>query len=229
MNKIAIVTVENRTNQKLGGYLEYHNQSFSKYASNNNYDYLFLNECSNNEKVNINDYWCKIYKVLEILKTNKYNYVMWVDSDTIITDYNKSLESFISKFGDKDIIIGLDCWEKCNSLHQINSGVFIIKNSEVGKRFLQDCIDVIDSKSWCINSDNSLNGPWAGECYEQGVMNQILLFSNKYTNNTYIDRKQELIYNYSSVKPNYYNSPSLIVHLCGVDSKKRTSFFSNLI
>ena len=69
-NKILIITYDNRTNLP---YIKIHNQNLTAYAKKWGFEYKFLTECAHNV------YWCKIYMVLEALKTNTYDYVMWMD------------------------------------------------------------------------------------------------------------------------------------------------------
>ena len=164
---IAIVTVENRHED----YISLHNKSFKEYSKRHGYTYIFLNEYKND----INVYWRKIYIVLELLKSGKYSHVMWVDSDTIVKYPNKKLESYFEKYS-KDIIIGVDCWESCSKINIINTGVFVIKNTKVGISLLTESINEFSrQKKECVDNHNKLKGGWAGECYEQGVINKLIL------------------------------------------------------
>jgi hypothetical protein len=216
---IGIITLEDRQSK----YLEYHNTNLNNYSKKYNYDYLYVNDSYKE----INVYWRKIYKVLELLPN--YDYVVWLDSDTIITQ-NIPLEKYINKYN-KDIIIGVDCWDQCSRINKINAGVFIIKNSELSFKFLKECVDIHSLKIAKCEKDNKIVGSgWAGECYEQGVMNELLLYNDNYKNNVYVDYDQEFIYNYSVNRPrNYENTNALIVHLCISSSNERENFFSKFI
>ena len=61
-----------------------------------------------------------------------------------------------------------------------NAGVFAVKNSEIGKNFLVDCINSFNIK--CKKPNGELKGTWAATCYEQGIMN--ILIADKYYKNT---------------------------------------------
>lgn len=224
---IAIVTVENRNEE----YITLHNKSFKEYSHKHGYSYIFLKEY----KPDINVYWRKIYIVLELLKSGKYSHVMWVDSDTIIKYPNKKLEYYIEKYS-KDILIGVDCWESCSKINIINTGVFVIKNSEIGISLLTDSINEYSrQKNECVDGNNKLKGAWAGECYEQGVINKLLLSDdnkyNKYKNNTYIDYSQEFIcnYDYKGGKDYNNNETALIMHLSISSSSTRKEYFQKYI
>ena len=180
--KIAIVTAENRN----GSYIKYHDLNCEKYSEINDYSYFRVNICDPSES---SIYWCKIYKVKKFLDSGNYDYVLWLDSDTIFTS-DTPIDYYISKFGEPDIIIGNDYHKIINS-YGLNAGIFLIKNSEIGNLFINECIYTIEISTDCILNGKE-QGIWAGSCYEQGVMN--LLLREKYNNNYYLD-EGELIKN----------------------------------
>ena len=86
------------------------------------------------------------------------------------------------------------------------------------------------NKNECVNENNTLNGPWAGRCYEQGTINELLLYSEKYSNDVYIDYSTDMIFNYSpTANRDYENSNALIIHLCIMSSKMRTIAFKKIM
>jgi len=229
---IALVTAEDRDED----YIKYHDQSLQKYSDKYHYDYLRYNNCDTSEA---STYWCKIYKVLTALKTGKYDYVLWADSDTIIIN-DKDLNDIISDFGEPDIIISENFlgWTKGNiyflqniSLDLCNAGLFIIKNSEVGINFINDCIAELDKRPWCIK-DGKEQGPWAGICYEEGIMNKLI--KQKYSKFTYLDKNADLVLTVQEgvVKDldynNIYGHP-LFIHLNGHSKETRNEVFSHFV
>ena len=98
--KIAIITAENRNDD----YIKYHDLNCKKYSRIHGYSYFRLDNCEQSEA---STYWCKIYKVKKFLESDNYDYVLWLDSDTIFTS-DTSLDHFISKMGEPDIIISDD-------------------------------------------------------------------------------------------------------------------------
>jgi hypothetical protein len=134
-----------------------------------------------------------------------------MDSDTIIKNFNIDIGKILNKYS-SDIFIGSDN----NTLFDItNAGVFIIKNSDIGINFLYDCIDYVSDK--CLNNDGTLKGMWAASCYEQGVMN--LLIVDKYYNYTTI-LTNDLIFNY-----NVCSDEVFIMHLYASSSNYRVRCF----
>lgn len=163
-NKILIITFDDRQNIE---YIKIHNSNFSKYASKYNIDYKY--EHTYNYNLNTNPYWYKIYLIKYYLDTNIYDYVMWVDSDTLIKNDSIDLNNLINSYS-SDLYF-------CNdnlSLQKINAGMFIIKNSKIGRQYISDCIHNFCYK--CVNKgDTKLKGNWATVCYEQGIMNIVLI------------------------------------------------------
>lgn len=204
-NKILIISYDNRKNEK---YIKLHNHNLKEYVKKYDYKYIFYDKC------NENNYWCKIYMVLNALETNEYDYVMWMDSDTIIKDFDIDIGELLNLYS-SDIFVGSDNNPKYDI---INSGVFIIKNTEIGKNFLRDCVNFIPEM--CINKDGSLKGQWAGSCYEQGTMN--ILIADKYSKYTTV-LKNGLIFNY-----NVCSNEVFIMHLYASSSDyRKRCFMSN--
>ena len=209
---ILVITAEDRNSK----FIEYHDINCEKYCKKNGYTYLRFDKCEN-----VNVYWCKIHKVKEYLKD--YDYVLWLDSDTVFTD-NTPIDYYISLIGEPDIIISKDIGKDTHK-NILNAGVFLIKNTLIGKNFIDDCLKEIDSKPWCI-VNNKLQGNWAGECYEQGVMNYLL--KGKYQKDYYLDNDQLFILNQIWPYQNFNKIP-LILHLAGWPAEKRREVFSSFL
>lgn len=203
-NKILFVTFDNRENQE---YIKIHNSNITKYVEKFGYEYKFYNICDKNV------YWCKIHFVLDALKTNKYNYVVWLDSDTVIKNFNIDIGDILNMFS-SDIFAGSDNHSKFGI---INAGVFIIANTQIGTNFLSECINYINED--CLNSDGSLNGKWAASCYEQGIMN-ILIHDTYYSNTTLLSNR--IIFNYSVCSDEVF-----IMHLYGSTPESRIKCFQS--
>ena len=201
-NKILFITFDNRVNQE---YVKIHNSNINDYVTKFEYEYKFYTEC------NKNVYWCKIYLVLEALKTNRYDYVVWLDSDTVIKNFNIDIGDIFNMFS-SDIFIGLDNHSKYTIT---NSGVFAIANTEIGIEFLTECINYINTG--CLNADGTLKGKWAASCYEQGVIN-ILIHDRYHANTTVLSNR--VIFNYSVCLNDVF-----IMHLYGSTPESRIKCF----
>ena len=204
-NNILFITFDNR---ETTDYVIIHNSNINEYVKKFGYEYKYINYCDKNV------YWCKIYLVLDALKTNNYDYVIWMDSDTVIKNFNIDIGDIFNMFS-SDIFIGFDNHNKYNI---INSGVFAISNTFIGKKFLYDCINYV----WegCFNDNGTLKGKWAASCYEQGVMN--ILINDKYYSNTTI-LTNKVIFNYDVCKNDVF-----IMHLYASSSEKRVACFQSI-
>lgn len=203
-NKILFVTFDNRENQE---YVKIHNSNINDYVEKYGYEYKFYSKCDKNI------YWCKIHLVLEALETNQYDYVVWLDSDTIIKNFNIDIGDIFNMFT-SDIFVGSDNHSKYTIT---NAGVFAISNTETGIEFLYECINYINTD--CINADGTLKGKWAGTCYEQGVMN--LLIHDKYYPNTTV-LTNRVIFNYNKCSDDVF-----IMHLYGSTPESRVKCFQS--
>jgi hypothetical protein len=207
VNKIAIVTFENRKGDE---YIDLHNKSIKSYCEKWNYDYLFYDTCVHNV------YWCKMHYVLDALKTGKYDYVVWLDSDTIIKNPNISMDLVVNKYS-SDILVSAD-----GGVAAFCAGVFIIKNSSIGISYIEDCINS-QQKDCSIKSENKLKGFWAGLCYEQGIMN-MLIFDKYFKYTTCLP--PHIIYNgYINETNKICDIDTFILHLYVSNSDLRAKCF----
>ena len=176
-HKVAIVTLETRKMKEL---LSIHNNSFMNYANYHGYKYIFFDKYESVKNLPI--YWQKLEILLDILKDKNNDYVMWVDSDTLVAHPRVSLNIILNQ-SDSSIFIGKD--EPYKDNNAFCAGIFIIKNNDIGINFLNDCINTYTNRPQCINNNQEyiLFGEWAGECYEQGIMNELI--NSKYSNDVY--------------------------------------------
>jgi hypothetical protein len=149
--------------------LALHNRSVQEYADYHGYEYRYLDRFESPLPI----YWKKVHWVDDVLKEGTSDFVMWLDSDTIIPRPRVPLSAIIAQAPEASIYIGRD-WPH-TPMHSYNAGVFMIRNNEVGRRFIAECLEHITNHAACLVEDKPvLAGAWAGACYEQGVMNQLL-------------------------------------------------------
>lgn len=84
--------------------------------------------------------WQKILAVQKTLKNKKYDYVVWIDDDILITNFKYRIEDFIS-LTNKDIVMSRDLRGDHGYNQYINSGIFILKNNKTSRNFMKDVID----------------------------------------------------------------------------------------
>ena len=91
------------------------------YATKYNYGVVIYNNIFNN---NVSPCWNKIAAILENL--SKYKYLIWIDADAIINNFDIKIESWIQQYPLAHLLICLDIQvqKEC-----VNSGVMIVKNT----------------------------------------------------------------------------------------------------
>lgn len=182
-----------------------------KYCENNNYDYIVDNKRRLPDR---HPSWERFPLFLKLLKSNKYDYIVWIDADACFRLDNSNsdlLNDIINKNINKDIIFSYDI-----DSDEINNGFIIIKNTEYSKKF---CDKIISNKSQkCVEYYNKQN--WEQECV-------------RYLHNNNIDKLKEhsiilpfeLIQSFNKNE----NKNSLIIHYAGRNKDERINVFNSLV
>lgn len=102
-------------------YAKYSMLNILTYAQKYGYGMIIYNEPFN---TNVSFCWNKIAAILKNLSQHKY--LIWIDADAIIANFNISIESLINQYPLTDLFLCLDIYyqKEC-----VNSGVMIIKNT----------------------------------------------------------------------------------------------------
>jgi hypothetical protein len=151
-----------------------------------------------------------------------YDYVMWLDSDTLIRDFSLDLGDFLEKYS-SDVFAGFD-HRPSNAV--VNAGVFVFKNTEKGRAIMREITSQYLSPGFqklCVTKDGDLRGMWAYTCYEQGVLNKVLV---KYRNNCTLFTKEVFWQNTACPKP---EERVFIQHLYGRKEAYRNKVFSKIV
>jgi hypothetical protein len=122
-------------------------------------------------------YWQKIPALWAVLGTNKYDYVMWLDSDAAMTNACGPLADIFDMTPEKHLFVVSEFFHR----HTLNAGCFAIRNSPEGRQIMQALLDSYfkmeikdrwsktkDGKKW--ECDMCWFG---GEEYEQGQLNRV--------------------------------------------------------
>lgn len=113
---LAVITVEYNKRK----YCE--KQGYNLIVKNNNFTYKDIG-------------FTKISFVLDILKTDKYEWIYWCGCDTMITNYNTKLEDMIDN--NYHFIISYDVWD-------FNSDSFLIRNSPEAIKYFEHILSLYD-------------------------------------------------------------------------------------
>lgn len=173
-----IVTIETRDTNVI----RVHNKNIKSYCKRYGYKYFFRDDYHN--PLNLPVYWWKLQFILDqmISQGKKIDYILWLDSDTVVA-HDQRLEEIVRFAPTASIFIGKNFSPDGNN-QTYCAGVFMLKNNDVGKQFVKDCLDAYLHNPRCkVRGKYTLVGEWAGECYEQGVMNHFL--KTKYASDMY--------------------------------------------
>lgn len=99
--------------------------------------------------------WFKIQAVLNMFRDHSCDWVLWVDADVLIMNYEIPLESFTPNDSAKEIVFTPDLWRG------VNAGVFLIHNSAWTISFLNtwwDMSDYIVQEKSAYSGDNTALG-----------------------------------------------------------------------
>jgi len=127
-------------------------------------DHLFLTET----EFKISPYWVKVFLVDKYL--SQYDYIIWLDSDAVI--FNWSLLPTL----EKDFIYTTDPPSfNYVTYGTFNAGIFIVKNSSIGRAIISDWKAGYDPEKWSFTGTWNCPDQWAGPSYEQGYFCEHLL------------------------------------------------------
>lgn len=175
--KIAVCTI-------IGDYVDYYGKYTSVnmrcYCNRQGYDFI---EQEGSIDKSRHPTWSKI-KLVENVLDMGYDWVMWIDSDAVITNKNIKIEDIISTYDinrdrdinyNKDIIIAKE--ECCD--WTINTGTFLVKNSQWSKDFLKKWYGQVQyiNVGWMDNSAFI----WLHE-YDMDVKNHTVLVKQRVLN-----------------------------------------------
>jgi len=169
--KICIATLFDKGYNKIA---EITTPNMAQYARKHGYDFL----ASMRKYDDRPTAWQKIPLIYDLL--NSYDWVVWLDIDCLIVDFSYKLEDFIDE--NYSLILGYS--------HQIETGVFFIKNADASRKILTKTYN----KTEFIN-----DGAW-----EQTAMKHVLCESKDLDQLT-----KKISMDPINLDPNFKNPPSI--------------------
>lgn len=124
---------------EISNYSRYSIDINKQWADRHGYDFVVYDKKSL-PSLPIN--FSKIQYSLDLIDTKKYDYVMYIDADAIIIRKDYDVRMLIKKYmtGTSSIMFGEDCFgpNDCSKPGKINSGVFIVKSTALGRAIMQE-------------------------------------------------------------------------------------------
>jgi hypothetical protein len=206
--KVAIVNVS-IGNRKFSSITR---KSLSSWAKRYDYSFKFFDKTIDSF---YHPMWQKVLAIDKVMKEGngkKYDIVAWFDDDMYITNSKYSLSNFLSP--NFSIFLSRDAENSPN--HYINGGAFILRNNEIGKRFLSK---ILEGYFW-FNGHFSSNN-----FHEQSIMTY--LYYNEFFSSTVLPEQGTLqsIWNGNHRK---WKVGDFILHSAGYPGQKRLKLFEEI-
>jgi hypothetical protein len=149
--KIAVcaVAIGEEYNKKF--WVRFAKENHIAYCNKHNYDYIIRTSQKTNRIAN----WEKVDLIKSTMLSNKYDYIFWMDQDSIFTNFNITLENIIKKAGQKyNFIFSGDT-------NIINTGHFIFKSCPWSLTELQNIWNIYPA-NYGMSGDNAAFSVWLG-------------------------------------------------------------------
>ncbi len=198
------------------------------YADKHGYDFIV----THNRKSDRGIQWEKVWAVEDIIKSNKYDYIFWIDSDAFFNKQDISLEKLIlennsalisegslNKNTKKENIYLHICDDLGNSggTCLVNTGTFLVKNNDWSKKFF--------NYWWCHKEATTFY--WKSQ-FEQHVLDYII--KNELEHSKYIQVYSARMFN-SICRPPFTTAlkEDFIVHVMASSHELRYSIMEKYI
>ena len=207
---IAIVQIYD---DNIKQYAEYSRLMNAMYAHQHKYTYI----CFEYDlvPVSVSVYYNKILALLSVLQDNrKFDYVLYLDSDALITNFKYKIEEIIQRHQGKDIIMASDA-------NGTNNGVILLKNTSKSIEFLQ--------KSYSDKNFYHTKTPeqTAMFHYARGEYLSSLGVEPAHFMNSYLDGYEG--HNAPADQVKFWNKDSFILHLMSLSTTDRCTIFKQIL
>lgn len=214
--RIAIVTLFDKNYKALAD-LSIPNKM--AYAGKYNYDFIYFDDVIDKSRP---PQWGMVKAVEKLLLTNKYDWVWWIDLDSLIMNFDIKLESIIDE--NYDIVF------TANQYSYLSNGSAFYKNCDLTKQFLKDSYDL--DKPYLKNIDVNVFD------HAQQSMRLLLLNEESYRNrtkmihervcNSFCTTTNQSVLTYYpnwNIDENIYQPGDFLIQFCGRDAVSRVEDF----
>lgn len=144
------------------------------YCKLHNYTFLYFDA-----PINYPPFWAKVKLGYDLLASEKYDILFWIDSDVVIHDTSICLESIYSTFGQQKDIFFMKSTDNHKWTSPFNAGVWLVKQCPRALEFFQDWFASYPSDRWHQMSQNNWKCLQCHEYangleYEQGAGTKLL-------------------------------------------------------
>jgi hypothetical protein len=212
IKKLNIAIVQ-AYDDNIKSYAEYSRLLNAMYAHEKCYTYISFEY--DLVPVFVSVYYNKIIAVDSVLKDQRnFDWVLYIDSDAAISNFNHKIEDIIARHEGKEIIIAQDS-------NGVNNGVFIIKNTDKMKEFL--------SKAYADRNFYHTKTPEQSAMfhYIQTEYKDVVGIESPHHMNAYLNGYADLKSTKEDVKN--WDKDSFIVHLFQLSTEDRINIFKQIL
>ena len=195
-------------------YAEYSRLLNAMYAHEKGYTYISFDY--DLVPVFVSVYYNKIIAVDSVLKDQRnFDWVLYIDSDAAVSNFNYKIEDIIKRHSDKEIIIAQDS-------NGVNNGVFLIKNTENMKKFLE--------KSYGDRNFYHSKTPEQSAMFyylQQDEYKNLVGIESPHLMNAYLNGYADLKSTKEDIKN--WDKDSFIVHFFQLSTKDRVNLFKQIL
>ena len=196
--KIAIVSLYTK---EISDYAVHSENSIKQYCEKQNYTFYIYREKLEKES---SPNWSKAQALLNHI--NDHEYIIWMDSDTLIFNPNKKLEDIINKASKKFIL----ATEDIGGNSMLNSGVLFFKSHNYTKNLIKRWRDFSGDKSSLYSSGG-----------DQEILCSILKKSDPFGCNRKAFKMNEF-----NTDPRFVDKDTFILHFMAYPHKLKKIFMS---
>ena len=103
-----------------------------RYAEYHKADYILHKQKFNHNR---HPAWNKIYSTLDLLRSGKYDYILFVDGDAVVIDITRNL--FDLGFNDPNVLLHLGDDNQREKKFAVNTGVYLVKRDDLMITFFE--------------------------------------------------------------------------------------------
>ena len=166
--------------------------------------------------------WSKILAVSHLLEEDHCDWVMWTDADTVIMNSDQRIQDFLPADPTKHLLVGSD------NGGGYNSGVFLLRNTEWSKKFLQDWWNMrsfVRPPGMALSGDNNAMKALLKDLpdFDQNVLSPARCTFNSFAKFLTLSEQMDVITNLDSqpwyYSEDYYHKGDFLAHTPGYDNK----------
>ena len=160
--------------------------------------------------------WSKVLAMKSTIRSAQYDWILWMDADALITNFEISLDEFVPYGDEIDMLVATDC-------NGLNTGVFLLRSSPSALELLEEAYNGVHV------SNNTIDHVW----WEQMSFVQMYAASEDVRKRTYV-LPQKSFNSYPtqhdcSGKSHSWSEGDFIVHFPGHSDEDRMAYFEEYL